>query len=169
MANSHGTTTDADSFAAIGISIRPARVEELPSLDALILRSKAHWTGGRTEDLPAATPRLTTEDIAVRHATVAEKDGVPIGLYTLDEHEDYLGIGLLFVDRPFIGTGVGRLLWDHLRRCAITLGARKIGVGAEPNAEGFYKKMGMVSQGAFVHKGERLIWMIGETGDGVSK
>lgn len=147
-----------------GISIRPARPEELPSLDELVVRSKSYWTGGRTEDVPAVTPKLTAEDITARYATVAEKDGVPIGLYTLDEHEDYLGIGLLFVDRPFIGTGVGSLLWRHLARQAAALGARMIGVGAEPRAEGFYQKMGMVSQREFDHNGERLIWMMGETG-----
>lgn len=144
------------------ISIRPARPEELPSLDQLVLRSKSHWTGGRMEDVPAVTPKLTAEDITDRHATVAEKDGVPIGFYTLSEHEDYVGIGLLFVDRPFIGTGIGRLLWNHLTRQAAALGARMIGVGAEPRAEGFYQKMGMVSQGEFDHNGERLIWMMGE-------
>lgn len=116
------------------------------------------------EDVPAVTPKLTAEDIAVRHATVAEKDGVPVGLYALDEYEGYLGIGLLFVDRPFIGTGVGRLLWSHLTRQAAALGARMIGVGAEPRAEGFYQRMGMASQGEFVHNGERLIWMMGEVG-----
>lgn len=147
-----------------GVVIRPARLEELPFLDQLILRSKSHWTGGRVEDVPAVTPRLIADDITARHATVAEKDGVPIGLYTLNEHEGYLGIGLLFVDRPFIGTGVGRLLWSHLVQQALALGARVLGVGAEPRAEGFYQRMGMVSREEFEHNGERLIWMMGETG-----
>jgi GNAT superfamily N-acetyltransferase len=147
-----------------GVSIRPARLEELPFLDDLVLRSKSHWVGGRVEDVPAVTPKLTAEDITARHATVAEKNGVPIGFYTLDEHEDYLGIGLLFVDRSFIGSGVGRLLWSHLTRHAAALGARTLGVGAEPRAEGFYQRMGMVSEGEFDHHGERLIWMTGEIG-----
>lgn len=151
-----------------GISVRLARPEELPFLDELVLRSRSHWTGGRTEDVPAVTPKLTAEDITARYATVAEKDGVPIGFYTLDEHEDYLGIGLLFVDRPFIGTGIGRLLFRHLTRQAAALGAHMIGVGAEPRAEGFYQKMGMVSQGEFHHNGERLIWMMGKIGKVVS-
>ncbi|GAA4559501.1 GNAT family N-acetyltransferase [Planotetraspora kaengkrachanensis] len=146
------------------VSIRPARLEELPFLDGLLLRSKSHWVGGRVADVPAVTPELTAEDIASRHATVAEKDGVPIGFYTLNEHEDYLGIGLFFVDRPFIGTGVGRLLWSHLVQRAVTLGARLLGVGAEPRAEGFYQRMGMVSRHEFDHNGERLIWMTGEIG-----
>ncbi|MFF3563550.1 GNAT family N-acetyltransferase [Streptomyces sp. NPDC002574] len=144
-----------------GVSIRPARPEELPSLDALVLRSKSHWTGGRAADVPAVTPKLTAADITSRHATVAEKDGVPVGFYTLNEHADYLGIGLFFVDRPFIGAGVGRLLWDDLVRRAVTLGARLLGVGAEPRAEGFYQRMGMVTRHDVEHNGERLIWMTG--------
>jgi GNAT superfamily N-acetyltransferase len=104
------------------------------------------------------------ESRSARHATVAERHGVPIGFYTLNEHEDYLGIGLLFVDLPFIGTGVGRLLWNHLSQHAATLGAHVVGVGAEPRAEGFYQRMGMVSHEEFDHNGERLIWMTGEVG-----
>jgi GNAT superfamily N-acetyltransferase len=147
-----------------GVSIRPARLEELPFLDDLVLRSKSHWVGGRVEDVPGVMPKLTAEDITARHATVAEKNGVPIGFYTLNEHEDYLGIGLLFVDLPFIGTGVGRLLWSHLTQHAAALGAQVLGVGAEPRAEGFYQRMGMASEGEFDHHGERLIWMTGEIG-----
>lgn len=115
--------------------------------------------GGRVEDVPGVTPRLTAADIAVRHATVAERGGVPVGFYTLNEHPDYLGIGLLFVDRPFIGEGVGRLLWGDVVRRAVVLGADLLGVGAEPRAEGFYRRMGMVRRHAFEHNGERLIWM----------
>jgi GNAT superfamily N-acetyltransferase len=147
-----------------GVSIRSARLAELPFLDDLVLRSKSHWTGGRVADVPAATRKLTAEDITARHATVADKRGVPIGFYTLNEHEDYLGIDLLFVDRPFIGTGVGRLLWSHLVQRATALGARVLGVGAEPRAEGFYQRMGMVSEQEFDYHGERLIWMTGEIG-----
>lgn len=98
-------------------------------------------------------------DITTRHATVAERGGDPVGFYTLNEHADYLGIGLFFVDRPFIGTGVGRLLWGDLVRRAAAQGARVLGVGAEPRAEGFYQRMGMVARHGFEHNGERLIWM----------
>ncbi len=144
------------------VSIRPARMEELPLLDALMVRSKSHWTDGRVDDIHRWTPKLAAEDITYRHATVADRHGVPVGFYTLHEHEHYLGVDLLFVDRPFIGTGIGRLLWRHLIQQAAALGARQLGVGAEPRAEGFYLRMGMVSQGEFDHNGERLIWMMGE-------
>ena len=59
-------------------------------------------------------------------------------------------------------------LWGHLTRQAVSLGSRMIGLGAEPRAERFYQRMGMVSQGAFDHDGERLIWMMGEIGKPVT-
>ncbi|MGW1728067.1 GNAT family N-acetyltransferase [Streptomyces sp. NPDC002306] len=157
-------TTDvlSPSTGTEGVSIRSARLEDLPVLDELVVRSKSHWVGGRVEDVRPVTPRLTAADVTTRHATVAERDGVPIGFYTLNEHEDYLGIGLLFVDRPFIGTGVGRLLWGHLLQRARALDAHLLGVGAEPRAEGFYRRMGMVRRREVEHNGERLIWMTGE-------
>ncbi|MFF7215008.1 GNAT family N-acetyltransferase [Streptomyces sp. NPDC008238] len=145
-----------------GVVVRPARPEELLFLDALVLRSRSHWVGGRVADVPDVTPRLQATDIAARHVTVAARGGVPIGFYTFNEHADYLGIGLLFVDRPFIGTGVGRLLWDDLVRRAVALEARLLGVGADPRAEGFYLRMGMVSRHGFEHDGERLIWMVSD-------
>jgi GNAT superfamily N-acetyltransferase len=147
-----------------GVSIRPARLDELPFLDELMLRSKSYWLDGQGADAPAVPPTLTAADITIRHATAAEKDGVPIGFYTLNEHEDYLGIELLFVDLPFIGTGIGRLLWNHLVEQAVALGADTLGVGAEPRAEGFYLRMGMVSHGEIEHNGGRLVWMTGDIG-----
>ncbi|MFJ4844883.1 MULTISPECIES: GNAT family N-acetyltransferase [unclassified Streptomyces] len=142
-----------------GVSIRPARPVDPPFLDALVQRSKSHWTGGRAEDVPALTPKLTVADITTRHTTVAERGGDPVGFHTLNEHADYLGIGLFLVDRPFIGTGVGRLLRGDLVRRAAALGARVLGVGAEPRAEGFDQRTGMVTRHGFEHNGERLIGM----------
>ncbi len=40
--------------------------------------------------------------------------------------------------RPAVPPQVGRLLWKHLTQQAATLGARMIGVGAAPRAEGFF-------------------------------
>jgi hypothetical protein len=47
-------------------------------------------------------------------------------------------------------------------RQADALGAQLLGVGAEPRAEGFYQRMGIVSHDEIYHNGELLIWMTGE-------
>jgi hypothetical protein len=42
------------------------------------LRSKSHWTRGRAEAVPSVTPKLTPDDIASQHLTVAERDAGPV-------------------------------------------------------------------------------------------
>ena len=42
----------------------------------------------------------------------------------------------------YIGTGVGRVLFDHAVRRAAASGAEVLGLESDPNAEGFYRRMG---------------------------
>lgn len=87
---------------------------------------------------------------------------MPVGFRTLNERADHLGIGLLFVDRPFIGTGVGRLLWRQSVGRAVAPDARLLGVGADSRAEGFHLRMDKVRRHEFEHDGERLVRRGGE-------
>jgi predicted N-acetyltransferase YhbS len=41
-----------------------------------------------------------------------------------------------------MGEGVGRALFEHALRTAASLGAGVVGIEADPNAEGFYRRMG---------------------------
>ena len=55
------------------------------------------------------------------------------------------GTGVLddmFINPPYIGTGCGRALWDHLLATAGALGVAEFTVEADPFAEGFYLRMG---------------------------
>jgi predicted N-acetyltransferase YhbS len=42
----------------------------------------------------------------------------------------------------FLGTGIGRALFDHAVCRAAALGAGVVSVESDPNAEGFYRRMG---------------------------
>jgi GNAT superfamily N-acetyltransferase len=48
----------------------------------------------------------------------------------------------LWVSPEHIGTGIGRALFDHAVRRAAALGATTLSIEADPNAEGFYRRMG---------------------------
>jgi predicted N-acetyltransferase YhbS len=48
----------------------------------------------------------------------------------------------LWVDPPAIGTGIGARLWTHMLEQARRLGYRAVRITSEPNAEGFYARMG---------------------------
>jgi GNAT superfamily N-acetyltransferase len=51
------------------------------------------------------------------------------------------------VSPEHIGTGVGRLLFDHAVRRAASLGAETVKIEADPNAKGLYRLMGAVRVG----------------------
>ena len=48
----------------------------------------------------------------------------------------------MFVDTPFIGTGLGARLMAHAQETARAQGAAYIDVDADPNAQGFYERCG---------------------------
>jgi GNAT superfamily N-acetyltransferase len=61
-----------------------------------------------------------------------------VGFYAL------VGEGLehLWVTPEHMGTGVGRALFEHAVRRAASMGAETLKIEADPNAEGFYLRMG---------------------------
>jgi len=48
----------------------------------------------------------------------------------------------LFVEPDCVGQGIGRALWQHALAIAAGLGHRTLTVVADPNAAGFYRRMG---------------------------
>ncbi|MEU0156252.1 GNAT family N-acetyltransferase [Micromonospora fulviviridis] len=57
---------------------------------------------------------------------------------------------MLFVDPPAIGTGAGRLLFEHAVATALAAGARTLWIEADPGAEPFYRHVGAVRAGTAV-------------------
>jgi GNAT superfamily N-acetyltransferase len=126
-----------------GIAVRPALPTEADELTALALRSKAHW-GYDAAFLQKAAPELTvTPSVIERHAAfVAERGGRIGGFYVLGEEESIPVLSHLWVDPPAIGTGLGSRLWEHMLRQARQRAYRVVRIESDPNAEGFYAKMG---------------------------
>jgi GNAT superfamily N-acetyltransferase len=73
---------------------------------------------------------------------VAEIDGRLAGFYGFEPLEDGVGLDYMFVDPEFIGRGVGRALMDHAVALARELGHATLTIVADPNAEGFYRRLG---------------------------
>lgn len=130
--------------------VRAARGDEAAGLSALVLRSKAHW-GYDAAFMAACREELTfgAERLAAGRAVVAESaGGVLAGCATLDGEPPAGALGMLFVDPPFIGQGVGRLLYDHVLAAARAHGFARLTIDADPHAEGFYRAMGAVRIGS---------------------
>ena len=123
--------------------VRPARPNEAGALTRLALRSKASW-GYDGSFMSACVQELTVRpsDLSLRPTFVAEARGRSAGFYQLLVEGVLAEVTLLFVEPEAQGSGVGRLLWRHLEAEAVSLGARRIAVVSDPNAAGFYLRMG---------------------------
>lgn len=82
---------------------------------------------------------------------------VPVGLYALVGRGRIVELEHLWVSPGSIGAGVGRALFEHAVGRAADLGAAMVEIEADPNAEGFYRRMGARKIGERVYEmdGER--------------
>jgi GNAT superfamily N-acetyltransferase len=133
-----------------GVLIRPARLDECELLSELALRSKGCW-GYDAELLEACRAELTLvpEDLSRLTVRVAERsDGHVIAFYALGPLDDSAGeVCFFFVDPPFIGTGVGRRLYEDLLATARSAGMRSLRIDVDPGAASFYERMGAARVG----------------------
>jgi N-acetylglutamate synthase-like GNAT family acetyltransferase len=125
--------------------LRPATGKDAEALTALALRSKAYWgydeafMDACVDELTITPSRIGAEDM-----TVAEINGVIAGMVSLTPglQSGALELEDMFVDIPFIGTGLGATLIEHAKKRARARGAVRIDVDADPNAQGFYERCG---------------------------
>lgn len=129
------------------IEFRTAKLSEAEELSELAMVSKAHW-GYSSEFMEACKSELsyTREQLANKESiyTVAVKNESIIGFYKLENiHQKTILLEALFINPSMIGMGVGRQLYEHAKQTCITNRAMFIEVQSDPNAEGFYKSVGM--------------------------
>lgn len=75
-----------------------------------------------------------------------ESDNNIVAFYSFTINERKLDT--LFIDPNYIGKGLGRTIWDHLLNKTKELGINEFTLDSEPNAEGFYLKMGAKNIGS---------------------
>lgn len=128
-------------MARVEVVLRPARREEASALSALALRSKGHW-GYPAEQLEAFRAELTLDPDDLDGVVVASDGGRLLGYRRVIIDGPSAELDALFVDPPFIGSGVGaRLLADALAAARVA-GALSVGLDADPDAESFYRRHG---------------------------
>lgn len=134
---------EGDDPAAASIHIRPASLDEAELLTDLSLKANAVW--GYDADFLArcrAAMAVKATNIESRPHYVDEIGGRIAGFYGFEPETDGIGLDYLFVEPDLIGRGVGRTLWQHAVATARHLGHSALIVVSDPNAEGFYLKMG---------------------------
>ncbi len=134
---------DSDEAEPSGLVIRAARADEAAALTDLAMRSKAYW--GYEADFLArcrAALEVKTAALSAQPRFVAERRGRRLGFYGFEPLPDGVGLDYLFVEPDCVGQGVGRALWRHALAVAARLGHPTLTVVADPNAAGFYRRMG---------------------------
>ncbi|HEX8076481.1 MAG TPA: GNAT family N-acetyltransferase [Chthoniobacterales bacterium] len=140
------------------IEIVDAGPRDAATLTEIAHAAKRHW--GYPETWIAAwRPILTMrpEFIAANVGFCAIDAGRIVGFYILTIEADGLHLDHLWILPAVIGRGIGRALFEHAAEQAANLGFDLIKIEADPNAEGFYKRLGAVRVGTSISdvEGER--------------
>jgi GNAT superfamily N-acetyltransferase len=128
----------------MGTTIRPARPDDADILTTIALAGKRHW-GYRDALIEAwrglltITPDYVTANIV---ACAVNETGQVVGFYSLERDGDGLWLENLFLVPALIGHGLGRQLFEHAVQTARALGVVEFLIESDPNAEGFYLRMG---------------------------
>ena len=123
--------------------IRPARLDEAAALTDLSLRSKAHW-GYDDHFMDLSRDALTVRDgwIEAGMVLVAEHDGACVGVAAIAPDGDGHEVAVFFVDPATMGKGIGADLFAAMVDLAAQNDIATLGILSDPNAAGFYEKMG---------------------------
>ncbi len=88
---------------------------------------------------------------------LAEAGGAVAGFYALIPHGADQELDLFFTANAAQGTGLGRRLFAHMAERARALGASSVVISSNPEATGFYRRMGAVEVGV-TPPGDDIAW-----------
>jgi GNAT superfamily N-acetyltransferase len=125
------------------MGIVPAKPEDAVALTEVAFAAKRHW-GYPERWLESWREVLTVkpEFIAGHETHVAVVGDQAVGFYALGRKGDRLDLLHMWVLPGWIGGGVGRSLFLHALERTKALGFRKLEIESDPNAEGFYLRLG---------------------------
>lgn len=141
-----------------GAEVVRAKPDDAQTLTRISFAAKRHW--GYPErwlegwkDALAITPEFIRDN----EVCMAMSGGDPVGFYALVGSGDMLELEHLWIGPDHIDEGFGRTLFEHAVARAASMGASRLNIEADPNAEGFYLRMGARRTGENVYEieGER--------------
>lgn len=130
------------------IHIRRALPDDADALTRIAISAKRHWEYPERW-IEIWTPQLTftPEYFQVNESWTAEADSSLVGFYTIQERHGIGWLENLWVLPEYIGRGIGLRLFLHAVDLACQRGFKTLQLEADPNAVGFYERMGMYKVG----------------------
>ena len=125
------------------MKIRKASTEDAAELTRIAHDAKRHWGYPEhwiqhwQDDLT-----ITPDYVAANRVYVAEGDGDLLGFYALIMGKEKAELDHIWVLPSRLGTGVGKELFLHAMQIAAGERVSEVEILSDPNAEGFYRKMG---------------------------
>lgn len=125
------------------VNIRRADAEDAEALTRIALAAKRQW-GYRDDWIELWTPALTItpELIGSMEFWLASEDEKAIGFCALRVTGGKATLEHLWVQPGHLGSGVGRQLFAQAVARARASGCGTLEVESDPNARGFYERMG---------------------------
>jgi N-acetylglutamate synthase-like GNAT family acetyltransferase len=125
------------------VHIRRARPDEAKVLTEIALAAKRHW--GYPENWIEHWKNdltITPDFIANNEMYVAVSGEEIVGCCAIVFSDSLTELEHMWIRPEHMGTGVGRALFTHARERAVDLKIPMMELSADPNAEGFYQRMG---------------------------
>ena len=130
------------------MKIRQATTDEAATLTQIALDAKRHW--GYPEHWITHWEKdltISPEFIRDNHVYVAEEDDQLRGFYALCVEGEVAELEHMWVTPACIGTGIGKELFLDAMERAAKLNVIAVELSADPNAAGFYRRMGATQTG----------------------
>lgn len=120
-----------------------AKPEDGEALTQIAHAAKGHWGYPKRwietwRDILTMRPEFIGANIAY----CAMEDDRVVGFYLLTTEDDGMHLDHLWIVPNAMRRGIGRALFEHATTKARDSGVHSIKIEADPNTEGFYKRMG---------------------------
>jgi GNAT superfamily N-acetyltransferase len=138
------------------MQIRAARPEDAVRLTEIAFNAKRHWRYPEKwmdswRNLLTVSPKF----IATHETFLAIVDDQPVGFYALGQKGGRIDLVHLWVLPEWMGRGIGRSLFCHALERVKALGFRELEIEFDPNAEGFYQRLGARRVGMNIYMVDR--------------
>jgi GNAT superfamily N-acetyltransferase len=133
----------------MALVVRHPKIDDLPLLSDLCMRSKAVW-GYNQQFMQACRKELSFDlnDLRSTQVAVAEVSANLVGVVQVKITKNEADLLKLFVEPEVLRCGIGRVLFNWATGVARDMAAVRLIIEADPDAAPFYRRVGAYDIGS---------------------